>query len=77
MEVEREMQSSHVDAIRHRQLDLCRVTLAAMLAHLNGVGTPVDSSLGQMTADQWDPKDQLTESVIRAEHLYMDVRGQT
>ena len=75
--VEREMQSSDTDSIRQRQLELCRITLAAMLAHLNGSGVPVDSSLGQMTADQWDPKDQLTESVIRAEHLYVDVRGQS
>jgi hypothetical protein len=60
------------------QRRLCQEQLATMISQLSSGTLPVKSRrlavMGQMVADQWDPRAELTNAVLTAEQYYLAVR---
>jgi hypothetical protein len=66
------------DDVEASQRRFCQEQLTTMISQLKSGRLPVSSRrvavLGQMVADQWDPRAELTSAVLAAEHDYLAVR---
>jgi hypothetical protein len=65
------------DDVEASQRRLCQEQLAAMISQLKSGSLPARSRrvavMGQMVADQWDPRAELTNAVLAAEQDYLAV----
>ena len=66
------------DNVEASQRSLCQAQLASMIDQLTSGRLPERSrrvaGMGQMVADQWDPRAELKNAVLAAEQTYLAVR---